>query len=81
MLFRNHFPRCEAAILSTCNRVEILVASDEEKPAIADVLSFIAQARDLPVNQFKTYLYTLSGEQGLPALFPRGQRARFDGAG
>src|SRR5215218_2714307 len=63
MLFRNQFPGAEAAILSTCNRVEILVASDSEKPTVVDVLSFIAQARDLPVQQFKTYMYTLSGEQ------------------
>ena len=32
MLFRNQFPTAEAAIVSTCNRVEILVASDSEKP-------------------------------------------------
>jgi len=63
MLFRNQFPGAEAAIISTCNRVEILIASDGEKPTVADVLSFIAQARDLPVQQFKTYMYTLSGEQ------------------
>src|SRR3954469_13313674 len=62
MLFRNQFPRSEAAIISTCNRVEILVASDDDKPTINDVLSFIAQSRDLPVNQFKPYMYTLSGE-------------------
>src|ERR1041385_6048033 len=69
MLFRNQFPRCEAAILSTCNRVEILVASDDDKPSINEVLSFIAQARDLPVNQFKPYLYALSGEQACRHFF------------
>src|SRR4051812_28712774 len=69
MLFRNQFPRSEAAILSTCNRVEILVASDDDKPTINDVLSFIAQSRDLPVNQFKHYLYTLSGEHACRHLF------------
>src|SRR4051812_11117914 len=69
MLLRNQFPRCEAAIVSTCNRVEILVASDDEKPGVNDVLSFIAQSRDLPVNQFKQYLYTLSGEQACRHFF------------
>src|SRR3982751_1866545 len=70
MLFRNQFPRTEAAILSTCNRVEILVASDDEQsPRIEEVLTFIAQARDLPVNDFKTYLYTLSGEQACRHFF------------
>jgi glutamyl-tRNA reductase len=69
LLFRTQFPRSEAAILSTCNRVEILVASDGERPTINDVLSFIAQARDLPVQAFKSYLYTLSGEQACRHFF------------
>src|SRR5947208_7088483 len=70
MLFRNQFPRSEAAIVSTCNRVEILVAGDDAaKPTINDVVSFIAQARDLPVNQFRQYLYTLSGEQARRHFF------------
>ena len=49
LLFRNHFPRSEAAILGTCNRVEMLIATDGDKPTAGDVLSFIAQSRDLPV--------------------------------
>ena len=69
MLFRNQFPTSEAAIISTCNRVEMLIASDDEKPTIAEVLSFLAQVRDLPVNQFKMYLYTLSGEQACRHFF------------
>src|SRR4029078_10880931 len=42
LLFRNQFPGSEAAILSTCNRVEMLVASDGEKPTAADGINFIA---------------------------------------
>jgi glutamyl-tRNA reductase len=63
ILFRNQFPKAEAAIISTCNRVEILVASDGDSPTVNDVVAFIAQSRDLPVNAFRTYLYQLSGEQ------------------
>lgn len=69
MLFRNQFPKAEAAIISTCNRVEILVASDGDTPTVQDVVAFVAQARDLPVNQFKTYLYQLSGEQACRHFF------------
>jgi glutamyl-tRNA reductase len=69
LLFRNQFPTAEAAILSTCNRVEILVASDSDSPTHADVLSFIAQARDLPVRDFKNYMYQLSGEQACRHFF------------
>ncbi len=69
MLFRNQFAGAEAAILSTCNRVEILVASDTEKPDVNDVVRFIAQARDLPVNEFRNCMYTLSGEQACRHFF------------
>jgi glutamyl-tRNA reductase len=69
MLFRNQFPKAEAAIISTCNRVEILVASDGDSPTLNDVVSFIAQSRDLPVNEFKSYLYQLSGEQACRHFF------------
>jgi glutamyl-tRNA reductase len=69
LLFRNRFPGSEAAILSTCNRVEMLVASDGDKPTAADVLSFIAQARDLPVASFKPYLYELKDEQACRHFF------------
>jgi glutamyl-tRNA reductase len=69
MLFRNQFPKAEAAILSTCNRVEILVASDGDSPTVQEVVGFIAQSRDLPVNTFKTYLYQLSGEQACRHFF------------
>jgi len=69
MLFRNQFPTAEAAIVSTCNRVEILVASDSERPTVQDVISFIAQARDLPTNEFKSYLYQLTDEQACRHFF------------
>src|SRR5580765_7240414 len=69
LLFRNRFPGSEAAILSTCNRVEMLVASDGDKPTAGEVLSFIAQARDLPVASFKPYLYELKDEQACRHFF------------
>jgi len=69
LLFRNQFPRSEAAILSTCNRVEMLVATDGEKPTAGDVLSFIAQSRDLPVPSFKPYLYQLEDENACRHFF------------
>jgi glutamyl-tRNA reductase len=69
MLFRNQFPECECSILSTCNRVEILVATENDRPTAQDVISFIAQARDLPANEFKNYLYQFSDEQAIRHLF------------
>jgi glutamyl-tRNA reductase len=69
MLFRNRFPTAEAAILSTCNRVELMISSDSEQPSLQDVISFIAQARDLPVAEFRTYLYQLTNEQAVRHFF------------
>jgi glutamyl-tRNA reductase len=69
MLFRNQFPTSEAAIISTCNRVELLIAAEGNSPSRQEILSFVAQSRDLPVNAFKNYLYQLSGEQACRHLF------------
>jgi len=69
MFFRKHFPGCEAAILSTCNRVEVLVAAEGDRPTAADIVSFLAEARDLPAAQFKQYLYTFSDEQACRHFF------------
>jgi glutamyl-tRNA reductase len=69
LLFRNRFPNSEAAILSTCNRVEVLVATDSATPTHDDIVSFLAQARDLPVSHFRNDLYELSDEQATRHLF------------
>jgi glutamyl-tRNA reductase len=47
----------------------MLIATDADKPTTADVLSFIAQARDIPVAHFKPYLYQLEGEQACRHFF------------
>lgn len=69
LLLRNRFPQAEAVILSTCNRVEITVASEGVKPTADDIVSFLAEARDLPVNQFRMHLYEFTGEQAVRHLF------------
>jgi glutamyl-tRNA reductase len=69
MFFAKKFPGCEAAILSTCNRVEILASSDGEHPTAADVISFLAEARDLPTSDFNEYLYQFSGDEACRHLF------------
>ena len=60
MLFRSQFPTdAEAAIISTCNRVEILVNTNDEggSPDSDEIVAFLARARDLPQESFKPYLY------------------------
>ncbi|MHB1155582.1 MAG: glutamyl-tRNA reductase [Phycisphaerales bacterium] len=69
MLFHNRFPQSEAAILSTCNRVEMIVAAETGSPTADDIVSFLAQARDIPVNNFRHYLYQFTDEQAVRHLF------------
>lgn len=69
MLLRNQYPGCEAAIVSTCNRVEVLTATEQDHPTEAQIISFLAQARDLPVRSFKQHLYRLRDEQAVRHLF------------
>ena len=69
MLFRNRFPSSEASILSTCNRVEILVAAEGAHPDVNDVVGFLAQARDIPTREFRHYLYELTGERATRHFF------------
>ncbi len=69
LLFRKQFPRSEAALISTCNRVEVLVATESDRPTADDVVNFLAQARDLPVRDFRPYLYELADEQAIRHLF------------
>ncbi|MGE5609523.1 MAG: glutamyl-tRNA reductase [Bacillota bacterium] len=69
MLFRSQFPGSEAAILSTCNRVEILVSSENGEATVARVMTFLSQVRDVPVTAFKPHLYYLEGRQVIRHLF------------
>jgi glutamyl-tRNA reductase len=69
MFFKKQYPGTEAAILSTCNRVEILVVSDGDRPNANDVISFLAEARDLPVAAFKQYIYQYADEHACRHFF------------
>lgn len=69
ILFRNRYPKSEAAIISTCNRVEVVVVAEDEIPNTQDVVRFLAEARDIPVKQFDSYLYQFTGEQAWRHLF------------
>jgi glutamyl-tRNA reductase len=66
-LFKQQFPNSEAAILSTCNRVELIVNSEKhDETALA---TFLSRARNVPVAAFSRHLYTVSGRQAIRHLF------------
>jgi len=69
MMFHNRFPQCEVVMLSTCNRLELYIASDGAEPTDDQVVRFLAEARDLPINAFAHCLYHYEGEQAVRHLF------------
>jgi len=62
MVFRRRFPATEAAILSTCNRVEILVNSENDEAGPERVIDFLSHVRDVPVSAFKSHLQVVEGK-------------------
>lgn len=69
MLFHKLFPTAEAVILSTCNRVEIMVNSEDGSVGAAEVMAFLSQARDVPVMDFKPHLFQFEGRAAMRHLF------------
>lgn len=69
LLFKSQFPDCEAAILSTCNRVEIIASGDPKNISLSRIVAFISQARRIPIENFEPYLYHHQGRAALRHLF------------
>lgn len=69
LLFRKQFPRAEAAILSTCNRVELLVNGDAADLDAEDLVTFLAKVRDVPVEAFRPHLYRIDGVEAIRHAF------------
>ena len=55
---RERFPRSEAVLLSTCNRVEIYTASEDPAaaPSHEQVVQFMADFHGLPIYEIGLYL-------------------------
>lgn len=58
----------EALILSTCNRVEIVVQGDEDA-AVERTIEFLASSKGIAPDVFAAHLYHLSGERAVHHLF------------
>ncbi|MGE5251089.1 MAG: glutamyl-tRNA reductase [Bacteroidota bacterium] len=57
----------ELLILSTCNRIELYAASD--RPAFAELESFLSDARAVPLAEFQAYLYRRVDLEAVDHLF------------
>jgi glutamyl-tRNA reductase len=59
----------EAAILATCNRLEIYADVDDFESGVAALKEFLTTYRNMRVDDFDKYLYTLLGAQAVEQLF------------
>jgi glutamyl-tRNA reductase len=59
----------EAFLLSTCNRVEVLLVSKKPGEAIQETKQFLSRFNDLPIQRFDASLYVLQGEEAVRHVF------------
>ncbi len=59
----------EAVLLSTCNRVEVLMTADWPKRAVGTAKEIISRFKNLPVEQFEDALYIHQGDDAVRHLF------------
>lgn len=59
----------EVVLLSTCDRVEVLLCADDPAQAAAQAADFLAQRAGLSVEDLGSHLYTLAGDEALRHLF------------
>jgi glutamyl-tRNA reductase len=59
----------ESLLYSTCNRVELLLVTDDTAAAVADAKAFIADFNKIPVAQFESALYIHANDEAVRHLF------------
>jgi len=69
--FRETFPRAEAVLLSTCNRVEVYTAFDEpdDEPSHEQVAAFLAGCHGLALYDVFDDLFERTGDDAVRHLF------------
>ncbi|MEE8451342.1 MAG: glutamyl-tRNA reductase [Thermoguttaceae bacterium] len=68
--WRRVFPGVEAVLLSTCNRVELFVATENaEPPTFEQIAQFLARFHDLDPTEVIEALFHHSGEAAVEHLF------------
>lgn len=68
---RSLFPRTEAVLLSTCNRMEIYAAAEDEVdcPTAEELINFVAEFHGLVPQDIAAELHNLCGEDAVRHLF------------
>ncbi|MBU4319025.1 MAG: glutamyl-tRNA reductase [Proteobacteria bacterium] len=62
-------PVQEAMLISTCNRVEVLVTTDHSKETLSAVTAFLAEFKQIPMESFKDSLYVHAGDDAVRHIF------------
>lgn len=68
---RDRFPRSEAVLLSTCNRVELYTGCEDSNhaPTREQIIEFLADYHSLPVNDVASQVTVHSHEEAIQHLF------------
>ncbi|QTA92927.1 glutamyl-tRNA reductase [Desulfonema magnum] len=67
--FQEHPSIIESIILSTCNRVEILITTESAPDAVEAARTYISEFKNIPVNEFEGSLYIHNGDEAVRHLF------------
>jgi glutamyl-tRNA reductase len=59
----------EAILISTCNRVELLMATEDKSNAMDAVKLLLAEFKKIPVAEFENALYILDGDDAVRHIF------------
>lgn len=59
----------EVILLSTCNRVEVIMATEDKSHAVDTVKTFFAQSKNLHVSEFEKSLYIHTGADAVRHVF------------
>lgn len=59
----------EAALISTCNRVEMIMITDDGSRALKAAKTYLSSSKKIPITQFEDSLYIFYGEHAVRHLF------------
>jgi glutamyl-tRNA reductase len=65
----SHPSICETVLVSTCNRVEVLIAANDRMAAATAAKQFVSRSKNLSVDQFESSLYAYEGDEAVRHLF------------
>jgi glutamyl-tRNA reductase len=66
---QKHSDISEVLLFSTCNRVELLVVTENQPNAAAEVKRFLSESKQVPATLFEESLYIHSGDEAVRHVF------------